>query len=60
MKKTLMMMLIAVEAIMLIALILADVGVIELQFAPLSAKSIIAHITAIVMIIVCVDIYKKG
>ena len=44
MKKQLWLMLIAVEVLILFAMLLADFGVIHASVAPLSPKSVILHI----------------
>lgn len=60
MDKRMLLMLIAVETLILVAMLLADFGVISSAVAPLSLKSIILHITAIVVIVVCIRAYKRS
>lgn len=60
MKKQLWLILIAVEVLILFAMLLADFGVIYASVAPLSPKSIILHITTVVIIFACIEAYKKS
>lgn len=60
MKKQLWLILIAVEVLILIAMLLADFGVIHASVAPLSPKSVILHITTVVIIFACIEAYKKS
>ncbi len=60
MNKKIWLILIAVEVLILFAMLLADFGVISSKTAPLSPKSIIMHITAVVMIFACITAYKKS
>ena len=60
MKKQLWLILIAVEVLILFAMLLADFGVIQASVAPLSPKSIILHITTVVIIFACIEAYKKS
>jgi hypothetical protein len=55
MKKQLWLMLIAVEVLILFAMLLADFGVIHASVAPLSPKSVILHITTVVIIFACIE-----
>ena len=54
------LILIGVEVIILFAMILADFGVLHTASAPLSPRSIILHITTVVIIFACLDAYKKS
>lgn len=60
MKKQLWLILIAVEVLILFAMLLADFGVIHASAAPLSPRSIILHITTVVIIFACIEAYKKS
>ena len=60
MKKQLWLILIAVEVLILFAMLLADFGVIHSSVAPLSPKSVILHITTVVIIFACIEAYKKS
>lgn len=60
MKKQLWLILIAVEVLILIAMLLADFGLIRTVTAPLSPRSIILHITTVVIIFACIEAYKKS
>ncbi len=60
MKKQLWLILIAVEVLILFAMLLADFGVIRTTTAPLSPRSIILHITTVVIIFACIEAYKKS
>lgn len=60
MKKQLWLILIAVEVLILFAMLLADFGVIHDSVAPLSPRSIILHITTVVIIFACIEAYKKS
>ena len=60
MKKQLWLILIAVEVLILFAMLLADFGVIHASVAPLSPKCIILHITTVVIIFACIEAYKKS
>ena len=60
MKKQLWLILIAVEVLILFAMLLADFGVIHASVAPLSPKSVIFHITTVVIIFACIEAYKKS
>ena len=60
MKKQLWLILIAVEVLILFAMLLADFGVIHASVAPLSPKNIILHITTVVIIFACIEAYKKS
>ena len=60
MKKQLWLILIAVEVLILFAMLLADFGVIHASVAALSPKSIILHITTVVIIFACIEAYKKS
>ncbi len=60
MKKQLWLILIAVEVLILIAMLLADFGLIRTATAPLSPRSIILHITTVVIIFACIEAYKKS
>ena len=60
MKKQLWLILIAVEVLILFAMLLADFGVIHASVAPLSPKSIILLITTVVRIFACIEAYKKS
>ena len=53
MKKQLWLILIAVEVLILFAMLLADFGLIRTATAPLSPRSIILHITTVVIIFAC-------
>lgn len=59
MKKQLWLILIAVEVLILFAMLLADFGVIHASVALLSPRSIILHITTVVIIFACIEAYKK-
>ena len=58
MKKQLWLILIAVEVLILFAM--ADFGLIRTATAPLSPRSIILHITTVVIIFACIEAYKKS
>ncbi len=60
MKKQIFLILIALEVLIFIAMLLADFGVIAVRTSPLSAKGIIMHITTIVVILICIDAYKRS
>lgn len=60
MKKQLWLILIAVEVLILFAMLLADFGVIRTATSPLSPRSIILHITTVVIIFACIEAYKKS
>lgn len=60
MKKQIFLILIALEVLIFIAMLLADFGVIAVRTPPLSAKGIIMHITTIVVILICIDAYKRS
>lgn len=60
MKKQLWLILIAVEVLILFAMLLADFGLIRTATAPLSLRSIILHITTVVIIFACIEAYKKS
>lgn len=60
MKKQLWLILIAVEVLILFAMLLADFGLIRTATAPLSPGSIILHITTVVIIFACIEAYKKS
>ena len=60
MNKKIWLILIAVEVLILFAMILADFGVLHTASAPLSPRSIILHITTVVIIFACLDAYKKS
>ena len=60
MKKQLWLILIAVEVLILFAMLLADFGVIHASVAPLSPMSVILHITTVVIIFACIEAYKKS
>lgn len=60
MKKQLWLILIAVEVLILFAMLLADFGVIRSAAAPFSPKSIMLHITTVVVIFACIEAYKKS
>ena len=60
MKKQLWLILIAVEVLILFAMLLADFGVIHASVAPLAPKSVILHITTVVIIFACIEAYKKS
>lgn len=60
MKKQLWLILIAVEVLILIAMLLADFGLIRTATAPLSPRRIILHITTVVIIFACIEAYKKS
>ena len=60
MKKQLWLILIAVEVLILFAMLLADFGVIHASVAPLSPRRIILHITTVVIIFACIEAYKKS
>ncbi len=60
MNKKIWLILIAVEVLILFAMIMADFGVIQTASAPGSPRSIILHITTVVIIFACLDAYKKS
>ena len=60
MKKQLLLILISVVVLRLFAMLLADFGVIHASVAPLSPKSVILHITTVVIIFACIEAYKKS
>ena len=60
MKKQLWLILIAVEVLILLAMLLADFGVIHASVAPLSPRGVILHITTVVIIFACIEAYKKS
>lgn len=60
MKKQLWLILIAVEVLILFAMLLADFGVIHASVAPLSPKSIILHITTVVIILLVSKHIRKA
>ncbi len=60
MKRKIWLILIAVEVLILFAMILADFGIISSKTAPFSPKSIIMHITTVIVIFICIDVYKKS
>ena len=60
MDKRVLLILIAAEVLIFIAMLLADFGVISTGSPPLSPKSIILHITTVFVIIICIRAYKRG
>lgn len=60
MNKKIWLILIAVEVLILFAMILADFGVLHMASAPGSPRSIILHITTVVIIFACLDAHKKS
>lgn len=59
MKRTLWLLVLAAEVIILAAMLLADFGVISVNLDPLSAKSIILHVTAVAVIAAAIIGLKK-
>ena len=60
MKRTLWIIVLAAEVLILAAMLLADFGVIGANTDPLSAKGIIMHITAVAVIIAAFIGLKKS
>lgn len=60
MKKQLWLILIAVEVLILFAMLLADFGLIRTATAPLSLRSIILHITTVVIILPASRLIRKA
>lgn len=60
MRRTLWLLVLAAEIIILAAMLLADFGVISSGVAPLSAKSIILHVTAVAVIAAAIIALKKS
>ena len=60
MDKRVLLILIAAEVLIFIAMLLADFGVISTGSPTLSPKGIILHITTVFVIIICIRAYKRG
>ena len=60
MNRKIWLILIAVEVLILFAMIMADFGIISTKTAPFSLRSIIMHITTVIVIFICIDAYKKS
>ncbi len=60
MNRKIWLILIAVEVLILFAMIMADFGFISSKTVPFSPKSIIMHITTVIVIFICIDAYKKS
>ncbi len=60
MDRRILLILIAAEVLILFAMLLADFGVISTGSPPLSPKGIISHITAVVVLVMCIRAYKRS
>lgn len=60
MRRTLWLLVLAAEVIIFACMLLADFGIISVSIDPLSAKSIILHITAVIVIVASVIALKKS
>lgn len=60
MKKEIFLILIAFEVLIFAAMLLGDFGIIAAKTPPLSPKGIIMHITTIVVILICIDAYRRN
>lgn len=60
MKKQLLMLLIAAEVIIFVMLLLGDIGVVHTALAQQPIRNILMHITAVVVIYICISAYRRS